>query len=153
MASRTCLMIFGCSIPSASAAVRRGALGMDFDRGGKNLLAQRRRALFIGQSLQEEFDGLADIGKSLFDRLPLRLAPLQFRAPRVTSVFVLFIYDTDLARHQQSFYSQAHHRVMCGSVVANGGSHRGPEVAVEGAGRLAHARRISLRGGTGDNGT
>jgi len=44
---------------------------MNFNRGGKYLLAQRRRALFIGQGLQEEFDGLPDIGKSFLDRLPL----------------------------------------------------------------------------------
>jgi len=31
---------------------------MDFDGRGENLLAERRRALVICQSLQEEFDGL-----------------------------------------------------------------------------------------------
>lgn len=35
------------SVASASAAVSRGTLGMNFDGGGKNLLAQRRRP-FIG---------------------------------------------------------------------------------------------------------
>lgn len=57
-----------------------------------------------GQSFQEEFDCLTDIGKSLLDRLSLRLASLQLRAPSVTSVLVLFDYNTDLARHQPSFY-------------------------------------------------
>ena len=87
------------SIASASAAVRRGSLGMNFDRGGQNLLAQRGRALFISQSLQEEFDCLADIDKCLLDRLALRLAPLQFWAPRVAALLVLFDYDASLARH------------------------------------------------------
>ncbi len=59
---------------SASAAVRRGTLGMNFDGGGENLPAERRRALVIGQGLQEEFDCLTDIGKSLLDRLSLRLS-------------------------------------------------------------------------------
>ena len=77
---------------------------MDFDGGGKNLLAERRRALVIGQGLQEQLNCLTDIGKSLLDGLSLRLASLQFRAPGVTSVLVPFDYDTDLARHQPSFY-------------------------------------------------
>src|SRR5213080_1891082 len=77
---------------------------MNFDRGGQNLLAQRRRALFISQGLQEEFDCLADIDKCLLDRLALRLAPLQFWAPRVAALLVLFDYDANLARHQPTFY-------------------------------------------------
>jgi len=60
------------SIASASAAVRRGALGMDFDGGSENLAAQGRRALLIGQGLQEKFNCLTDIGKSLLDCLSLR---------------------------------------------------------------------------------
>src|SRR5580700_9292864 len=51
------------SIASASAAVRRGSLGMNFDRGGQNLLAQCGRALFISQGLQKELNCLADIDK------------------------------------------------------------------------------------------
>lgn len=47
-----------------SAAVKRGSLAMNFDRGGQNLLAQRRRALFIGQGLQEEFNCLATPGNA-----------------------------------------------------------------------------------------
>jgi hypothetical protein len=39
------------NIASASAAVRRGTLGVNFDRGGKNLPAERRRALVVGQGL------------------------------------------------------------------------------------------------------
>lgn len=62
------------SIASASAAVRRGILGMNFDGGVKNLLAERRRPLIISQSLEEEFDCLTDVGESLFDGLTLRLA-------------------------------------------------------------------------------
>src|ERR1035441_3251422 len=64
------------SIASASAAVKRGSLGMNFDRGGKNFSAQRRGALFVGQGLQVEFDCLTDIGQSLLDRVSLRLAPV-----------------------------------------------------------------------------
>ncbi len=94
------------SIASASSAVRRGSLGMNFDRGSQNFLAQRRRALFITQGLQEEFDCLADIGECLLNRLALRLAPLQFWAPRVAALLVLFDYDANLARHQSSFYRQ-----------------------------------------------
>ena len=63
---------------------------MDFDGGGENLLAERGGALVFRKGFQEEFDCLADIGKSLLDRVALRLAPLQFRAPSVTSVLVLF---------------------------------------------------------------
>jgi hypothetical protein len=37
----------------------------------------------------------------------LRLTLLQFWAPGVTAVLILFDYDTDLARHQQSFYRQS----------------------------------------------
>jgi hypothetical protein len=83
---------------------QRGSLGMNFDRGGQNLPAQRRRALFVRQGLEKEFDGLADIGKCLFDRLALRLASLQFRAPRITALLVLFDYDANFARHKLSFY-------------------------------------------------
>jgi len=81
------------SIASASAAVRRGSLGMNFDRVVRNLLAQRGRALFISQSLQEEFDCLADIDKCSLDCPALRLAPPQFRAPRVAACSFLFDYD------------------------------------------------------------
>ena len=79
---------------------------MDFDRGSEDLPAQRRRALLIGQGLQEKFDCPTDIGKSLLDRPSLRLAALQFRAPSVTSVLVLLDYDTYLPRRQQSSYHQ-----------------------------------------------
>jgi len=50
------------NIASASAAVRRGSLGMNFDGGGENLLAERGRALFIGERFQEQLDGLANVG-------------------------------------------------------------------------------------------
>jgi hypothetical protein len=92
------------SIASASAAVRRGSLGMNFDRGGQNLLAQCGRALFISQGLQKELNCLADIDKCLLDGLALRLAPLQFWAPRVATVLVLFDYDANLTRHRPSLY-------------------------------------------------
>jgi hypothetical protein len=69
---------------------------MNFDRGGQNLPAQRRRALLIGQRLQKEFDRLTDIDECLLDGLTLRLAPLQFRALRVAAMLVLFDYDADL---------------------------------------------------------
>ena len=81
-------------------------LGMNFNCGGKNLLAERSRALVIGQGLEEKFDCLTDIGKSLLDRLSLRLASFQLRTPSVTSLLVLFDYDTNLACHQSSFYRQ-----------------------------------------------
>jgi len=55
------------SIASASAAARRGGLGMNFYGSGKNLLAQRHRALVIGQGLQKEINCFTDIGKSLLD--------------------------------------------------------------------------------------
>ena len=77
---------------------------MNFDGGGENLTAERRRALVVGQGLQEELDCLTDVGKSLLDGLSLRLASLQFRAPGVTSVLVPFDYDTNIASHQPSFY-------------------------------------------------
>jgi hypothetical protein len=35
----------------------------------------------------------------------LRLAPPQFRAPRVAALLVLFDYDANLARHQPSLYA------------------------------------------------
>ena len=50
--------------------------------------------------LQKEFDCLADVDKCLLNRLALRLAPLQFWAPRVAALLVLFYYDANLARHQ-----------------------------------------------------
>jgi len=84
---------------SASAAVRRGSLGMNFDRCGQDLLTQRRRALLLGQSLQEKLNCFADVGQSLFDRLALRLAALQLRAPCVIPVLILLDHDTDFALH------------------------------------------------------
>ncbi len=72
---------------------------MNFERGSENLLTQRRRALFITQGLKEEFDGLTNVGESFLYSSSLGLAPLQFRTPRVTSVFVLFDYHADLPRH------------------------------------------------------
>ena len=79
-------------------------LGVNFDGRGKNLPAERHRALVIGQGLQEEIDCLTDVGESLLDRLPLRLASLQLRTPGVASVLVPLDYDADLARHQPAFY-------------------------------------------------
>jgi hypothetical protein len=98
---------------------------MNFDRGGQNLLAQRGRALFISQGLQEEFDCLADIDKCLFDRLALRLAPLQFWAPRVAALLVLFNYDANLARHQPLCYRQQRDDRMCGAIKAQPGRKKG----------------------------
>ena len=72
---------------------------MNFDCGGKDLPAQRRRAFFSGQGFQEEINGLADIGEGLLDCLAFRLAAFQFRAPSVAAVLVLFDYDADLACH------------------------------------------------------
>ena len=83
---------------------RQLRLGMNFDRGGQNLLAQCGRALFISQGLQKELNCLADIDKCLRDGLALRLAPLQFWAPRVATVLVLFDYDANLTRHRPSLY-------------------------------------------------
>jgi len=74
MASSTCLTIYWTVAKakpdrsgnaSHSAAVKRGTLGMNFDEGSKDLLAQRCRALFVGQGFQEEFDRLTDIRKGL----------------------------------------------------------------------------------------
>jgi hypothetical protein len=48
----------------------------------------------------------------------LRLATLQFRAPSVTSVLILFDYDTHLAHHQSTFYRRRGQRVMFSSASA-----------------------------------
>jgi hypothetical protein len=40
-----------------------------------------------------------DVNANFFDGPSLRLAPIEFRAPSVTPVFVLFDNDTDLASH------------------------------------------------------
>jgi hypothetical protein len=87
------------NVASASAAVSRGTLGMHFDCGSKNLPAEQRRALVLGQSLQKQLDRLTDIGERFLDRLSLRLASPQLGAPSVTSFVVLFDYNADLARH------------------------------------------------------
>jgi hypothetical protein len=108
------------------AAVRRGSLGMNFDCGGQNLLAQCRRALFISQGLQKEFDCLADIDKRLLNRLALRLAPLQFGAPRVVACSSCSI--TTLTLPVIDHHSTA------------GGSHRD----VPGPSRAARWTRLSL---------
>ena len=71
---------------------------MNFDRGGQNLPTQRSRAFFLGQGLEEELNGFANIRESLLDRISVRLAALQFRAPGVASVLVLLNYNADLAR-------------------------------------------------------
>src|SRR5215469_16828659 len=97
---------------------------MNFDGGGQNLLAQRGRALFISQGLQEEFDCLADIDECLLDRLALRLASLQFGAPRIAALLVLFDYNANLACHQPSFYRQRAFAWMFGFVT--GGSLESP---------------------------
>jgi NAD(P)-dependent dehydrogenase (short-subunit alcohol dehydrogenase family) len=44
------------------------------------------------------------------------IGTLQFWAPRVTAVLVLFDHDTDLARHQQSLYRRAQHIAISGPV-------------------------------------
>ena len=91
--------MIGLAPSPASSAVGHGSSGVYFDGGDKDLAAERRRALVIGQGLQEKIDCLTDIGKSLLDGPSLRLASLQVRAPSVTSVLVVFDYDTCLSRH------------------------------------------------------
>src|SRR5579884_1263323 len=75
---------------SASAAVQRGSLGIDFNGRRQNLLTQEHVALVRRQRLQVEFNGLADVGQGLFKAGALRLAALQFRAPGVIAVLVFF---------------------------------------------------------------
>lgn len=73
---------------------------MNLDRRGENDLMNRSQALVISERFQKEFGGLADIGKSFFNRGTLRLASLEFRAPCVASVLVLLDHHTDLSCHQ-----------------------------------------------------
>ena len=73
---------------------------MNFDSCGEHDLLGGRQALFIGERFQEEFGCLPDIGKGLLDGRALRLAALQFRAPRVATMLVLFNHHADLAHHR-----------------------------------------------------
>ena len=72
---------------------------MNFDGRRQNRLAEGYRALIIGQSFEVKFGGFADIGQGLLNGSALGLAALQFRAPGVAPLLVLFDHDTDLARH------------------------------------------------------
>jgi hypothetical protein len=47
-----------------------GSLGADFDGGGEDLPAERRRALVIGQGLQKEIDCLTDFRQDP-ERMPM----------------------------------------------------------------------------------
>ena len=60
---------FYCGAESALCHRQTGALGIDFDGGDKNLPAERRRSLVIGQCVQIEFDCLTNIGKGWLFRL------------------------------------------------------------------------------------
>lgn len=77
---------------------------MNFDCGRKHDLMGRGQAFFVGERFQVEFGGLADVGKGLFDCRALGLTTLQFRAPCVAAVLVLFNYHADSAGHIPSFY-------------------------------------------------
>jgi len=52
-----------------------------------------------GQRFEVELNGLFDIRYSFFQGIPLRLAPLQFGAPSIETVLVLFDDDGRLAGH------------------------------------------------------
>ncbi len=72
---------------------------MDFYRGSENLLAKREGAFLFGESLQVEFNGLADVGNRLLQARPLRLTAFELGAPSVIPVFVLFDYYAGFAGH------------------------------------------------------
>ncbi len=74
----------------------RGRLGIYFDRCCQNLAAEENVPLIGRQDFKIKADGLLDIGNRLFQRGPLRLAPLQFRTPRIEAVLVLL--DDDHSR-------------------------------------------------------
>ena len=85
---------------SASAAVKRGALGMNFNCCSEYDLVGGSDTFFIGQRFQEELNSLPDIDQRLFDRCTLRLAALQFRAPCVATMLVLFDHHAHFAHHR-----------------------------------------------------
>ena len=87
------------AVTSASAAVNRGALGMNFNSCSEDYLSQCSGTLIVRERFQEEFDRFPDVGEDLLNGPALRLAPLEFRAPSVTAVLILLNYDTDFARH------------------------------------------------------
>jgi hypothetical protein len=79
--------------------VHRGSLGIHVDRGGENFSTEEHVTLFSGESLEVEFNCLFNMGDGFFQGGALRLAALQFRAPRVEAILVLLDYDARLAGH------------------------------------------------------
>ena len=57
-------------------AVRRGALGIDFDGCRQEFPTQMLIALLGRKGLKIEFDSLSNIAIGFFECIPLRLAPL-----------------------------------------------------------------------------
>ena len=64
-----------------------GSLGIYPNSGGQNLTAEQDIALLVRQRLEVEFDRLSYVRHGRFQRVSLRLAPLQFGARSDMGVF------------------------------------------------------------------
>ena len=73
---------------------------MNFNGRGEHDLLLGSLALFIGERFQEKLGCLADIDERLLDSRSLRLAALQFRAPRIATTLVLFNHHADFSHHR-----------------------------------------------------
>ena len=69
---------------------------MNFDGCGEDDLVGGSQAFFIGQCFQKKFGCLSDTNKRFLNGRSLRLAALQFRAPRIATMLVLFNNHADL---------------------------------------------------------
>ncbi len=76
-----------------------GSLDIHFDGGGQNLSTEQIVAFFDQKRLKVELNRFPDIGHGILERIPLRLASLQFGAPSVETVFIFLDYDARLAGH------------------------------------------------------
>ena len=79
---------------SASAAVDRGSSGIHLNGCCEDLAAEENIPLVRRQRFEVHLDRFFVVRDYLFDRVALRLASLQFRAPGVEAVLILL--DTTL---------------------------------------------------------
>ena len=70
--------------------------------GARKVESKQRVAFIARQRFEVDLNGLLDIGHRIFERGALGLTPLQFRTPRVETVFVFFDDNSCLASHGTS---------------------------------------------------
>ena len=83
----------------ASPAIQRGSLCIHFDGGSQDLTAEKQVAVADLQRLEIKLNRLLDIGNRFLQRVSLRLAASQFRAPSVESILVFLDHDACFPHH------------------------------------------------------